>query len=76
MWQEGVVSGLLSGIDGTKEVCHNRKDIIIRTPLLDDMGFPFDRIGPFQILFDLILFYPILDHNASLILLYYSHVDT
>ena len=27
------------------------RDIIIRAPLLDDVGCPFDRIGPYQILF-------------------------
>ena len=47
---------LLCGIGYTKEVCHSGKDIIIRDSLIDDAGCLIGRIGPFHILFYLILF--------------------
>ena len=73
---EDGVSGVFCGLGVTKEVCYRGKDIIIRAPSLDDTGCPFDRIGLFCILFYLVLFYPILGHNAAPSLLYCGHVGT
>ena len=73
---EDGVSGLLRGLGDTKEVCYIVKGIIIRDPLIDDPGCPFDRIGLYHILFYLVLFSPILGHNAAPRFLYLSHVDT
>ena len=73
---EDGVSGVLRGLGGTREVCYNIKDIIIRSPSLDYTGCTFYRIGLSHILFCSILFSPILGHNAELNLLYCGHVDT
>ena len=42
---EDVVSRVVHGLGDTVDVFYSRNVLIKRYPLLDDVGFPFDRIG-------------------------------
>ena len=51
-------SGVLRCLGDAKEFLYSGKYLIIRSPSLDDMGCPFDRISSYRILFYPIFFSP------------------